>query len=323
MSGRIPRILAYVVAGVLGLVVIVLGIAELRWDRTFQAPATHIVASRDSSVIARGRYLAYGPAHCVGCHVAPSDTALARSGQPPLAGGGVFRIPPGTFYARNLTPDSATGIGTRTDEELARMIRYNVRWDGRAAVPFMEFQDLSDEDLTALISFLRSQAPVRHQIPSRSFTLLGKVIMAFVLKPLAPKEQPPARTPGAESAAYGAYLANAVAQCGDCHTKRDMKDGSFIGPRYAGGWVVPVDGDPTLELVTPNLTPDTATGRIAQWNEDRFVARLRAGAMIPQSIMPWTEFGRMTDTDLRAIYTFLRSLPPVRNETGPSLRKRA
>ena len=151
---------------------------------------------------------------------------------------------------------------------------------------------------------------------------MGKVIMAFVLKPLAPKEQPPARTPAPETAAYGAYMANAVAQCGDCHTNRSMRDGSFIGPRYAGGWVFPLESDPTMELVTPNLTPDSATGRIAQWSEDRFVARLHAGAAIPQSIMPWTEFGRMTDTDLRAIYRFLRTLPPVRNETGPSLRKR-
>ncbi len=81
----------------------------------------------------------------------------------------------------------------------------------------------------------------------------------------------------------------------------------------AGGGVFTGDQEPRLELVTPNLTPDSATGRIARWSEHQFVARFRNGILIPQTVMPRTEFGRMSDGDLRAI-------PAVGFDPGPSLR---
>ena len=77
-----------------------------------------------------------------------------------------------------------------------------------------------------------------------------------------------------------------------------------------------------IELVPPNLTPDSRTGRIAAWSEDQFVARFRQGRVIPGSPMPWNAFARMSDDDLRAIYRYLRTVPPVVHETGPSVRPR-
>ena len=309
-----------VATAMVGLFVLVL----VRWDRTFDAPYPAIQASTDSAVIARGRYLAYGPAHCASCHVAPADTAALRAGaEPPLAGGHVFAIPPGNFYVRNLTPDSATGIGRRSDAELARILRHGVRADGRAAMPFMTAQQASDEDLVALISFLRSQPPVRNAVPDHEPTLLGKAVLAFAITPTGATSAPPAATPQGATVERGDYLANGLAACVGCHTARNMMTGEFTGPAFAGGAVFEVAGDPTRELVTPNLTADTATGRIARWSEDDFVARFRAPAAMPETIMPWAFFGKMSDEDLRAIYRYLRSLPPVANETGPSIRARA
>src|SRR6185369_13982449 len=92
-------------------------------------------------------------------------------------------IPPGTFYTPNLTPDPKTGIGRRTDEQLVGMIRHSVRADGRAAVPFMEYNGLSDEDVVALISYLRSQPPVRNAVPAHQLNLMGKAVMAFMIRP--------------------------------------------------------------------------------------------------------------------------------------------
>lgn len=320
---RIRRIVAVGVAGVLLLVVAVIGVAQLRWDRTFTVPPMPITASRDAAVIARGGYLAYGPAHCADCHVSPDQyDAYNAGGQPPLTGGVAFNIPPGRFVAPNITPDSATGIGRRTDLQLAQMIRYGVRGDGRVALPFMDYRNLTDEDVAALIAFLRSQPPVTHPVAGDDLTLLGKVVFAYMMKPLSPDSTPPARTPPAGTLASGAYLAEVVSECAGCHTERSLVSGAYTGPRFAGGGVFPVESDPKLEVVTPNLTPDSATGRIAHWTEDEFVARFRKGKTIPQSIMPWSAFQRMTDVDLRAIYQYLHQLPPVSSDPGPPLRRK-
>src|ERR1051325_7300621 len=311
--------------GVLLLLIAAFVVAVLlRWRRTFDAPLPDIHASADSAVVATGRYLAYGPAHCAYCHTtAATAPALDRGEQPPLSGGFVFDIPPGTFRTPNLTPDRETGIGAVSDGQLARMLRYGVRRDGRAAVPFMNYHQLSDADIRGLISFLRSQAPVSHRVPPHDVRFLGKAVMAFVIKPIGPVSTPPAESPPpGTSLERGAYLVTAVAECADCHTERSMMDGHFTGARLAGGNPFEADGKPDLEVVPPNLTPETKTGRIASWSEEQFVARFRQGRLIPGSPMPWNAFARMTDDDLRAIYRYLRSVTPVEHDPGPSLRKK-
>jgi hypothetical protein len=110
---------------------------EVRWTRTFDAPYPDIHATRDPVVIARGEYLAYGPAACAYCHVPKSEwTRLDAGDALPLSGLHLFRLPMGDLYSANLTPDGATGVGRRTDGELARILRHGVRADGRAAFPF-------------------------------------------------------------------------------------------------------------------------------------------------------------------------------------------
>jgi hypothetical protein len=79
-------------------------------------------------------------------------------------------------------------------------------------------------------------------------------------------------------------------------------------------------GTSPRKFVTPNLTPDPATGRIANWTEEIFIARARTGKGAEGSPMPWANYARMTDDDLRAIYRYLRSLPPLHNNTGDSVR---
>lgn len=290
-------------AAALVLIVIVLAIAiGMRWDRRFEAPYPALAASKDSAVVARGRYLAYGPAHCSDCHTAPADYAsLAIGSSPALSGGGEFPIPLGTIRVPNLTSDSATGIGRRTDGEIARILRYGVRADGRSAIPFMEYHELSDADIVALISFLRSRPAVHNPVPDHGLNILGKAVMAFAIKPIGPTGNPPAESPpSAPTLERGDYLVTAVANCAGCHTQRSMVTGAYTGPRLAGG--TPMEG-----LVPPDITGDS-TGRAAMWTEDEFVARFRAGVRIPGSPMPWQAFKRITDADVRAIYRYLRSV---------------
>ncbi len=296
-------------AVVLILAILVITIS-VRWDRRFEAPYPKLAASRDPAVLARGRYLAYGPAHCSDCHTAPADYASLETGSSPSLSGGVeFPIPLGTIGVPNLTPDSATGIGRRTDGDLTRLLRYGVRADGRAAIPFMEFHELSDADLVALISFLRSQPPVRHAVPDHALNLLGKAVMAFAIKPIGPSGTPPAESPpSGPTLERGAYLVTAAANCAGCHTQRSMVTGAYTGPRLAGGSPMEAADNAHTKLVPPDITGNPGTGRAAMWTEDEFIARFRAGVRIPGSPMPWQAFRRIADDDLSAIYRYLRSV---------------
>jgi mono/diheme cytochrome c family protein len=318
MRRRWKIAIAVIAVPVLG--VSVLGAAgQVRWDRTFDIAKPDLVASTDPEVIARGRYIAYGPAHCAVCHTkADVWPALEAGHEPPLSGGYAFELPFGKVRSANLTPDVETGIGAISDGELARMLRHNVRHDGRAAVPFMEFQNMSDEDVVAVISFLRAQPAVRNVVPEHELNAVGKTILAFMIKPAAAAAQRLERSPEeAATVERGEYIASHVANCKACHSKRNMMDGSYIGEPFAGGGIMPLDEDPARAYVTPNLTPDSATGHIYRWTEDQFVARFRAGRVYATSHMPWAQFARMSDADLRATYRYLRSLKPVHNATGP------
>lgn len=308
----IKRTLAVIAVIVLAFVVFV----QLSWNKSYSdTPYPDLKASTDSAMIARGRYLAYGPAHCATCHM-PMDRIIAVEGgaTDPLSGGWELSIPPGTFRAPNLTPHP-TGIGQRTDAELARAMRHMVGHDGRGMMPFMPFQGLSDEDLVAVLSFLRSQVPVEHAIVPQEFTFMGKAILAMgLIKPEGPKEPPPVRVEQDSTAAYGHYLANYVANCVGCHTERDMKTGAFIGTPFAGGMYFEPDAfTEGWSYLSPNLTPHAATGVMADWDESTFVNRFKNGRLLPGSPMPWGAYSRMDTVDLKALYRYLKSLPPAEN----------
>ena len=317
------RIALKLLASLAALVMVLIVVVLVRSKRTFDAPYPDIHASFDPQVIERGRYIAYGAGHCVNCHTSNKELKDVEAGkQPPMAGGHVFEIPPGTFYTPNLTPDRETGIGRYSDQELARVIRYGVMPDNRAAIPFMEFHDLSDEDLVALISYLRSQPAIRRAVPPHRLNFLGKAVMAFLIKPAGPSH-PVIRNspPMGATLARGQYLATSVATCAECHTRRNEVDGSYVAPKFSGGGTMDIPGDREHLLVTPNLTP-SRTGRITDWDEERFVGRFNAGVGIQGTHMPWRQFASMSDADKRAIYRYLRTLPPTENETGPSVQSK-
>lgn len=282
-------------------------------NKKFDAPYPNVKASTDSAIIARGKGLVFGPAHCANCHSAPGmEERVSRGEEIALSGGQAFNLPIGTLYSRNLTPDT-TGIGTLSDAAIARSLRYGVSTSGVALFDFMPFHNTSDEDLVAIISYLRSQPAVKHEIPKHDFNLLGQTVRAFLLKPTGPSGEVPVAVRRDTSVEYGKYLANSVANCRGCHTNRDLMTGAFIGEDYAGGLKFDVETDSgTYSLTTPNLTPD-ATGRLKGWTQDQFIGRFRMGTLISQSHMPWGPFSRMSDAELKAIYKYLQTLKPVKN----------
>jgi cytochrome c553 len=303
---------------VVGFVVFVATRQHLRFDRPYPA----VVATTDSAVVERGRYVVRNLAQCGACHGDPSAGNTVAIDTLPLSGGNEWHIPPGTFRARNITPDSATGIGAYPDGAVARALRYGVGHDGRALLPFMEMQGLSDDDLTAVVSYLRTQTAVSHAVPMHDYSLLGRIVRATVLaNPVGPAAPPPARAPHGPTVENGRYLAGAVANCWGCHTQRNMATGALMTPKFSGS--TDMGEGETQIWAPPNLTPDPATGRLMKMSEDQFVARIRAGRAIPGSPMPWDAYRLLQEDDLRAIYRFLMTLPPVVHDTGPSVRPRS
>lgn len=287
-----------------GLSVTVAMRQNIKYDRPYPA----IRSSVDTAVILKGKGIVFGAAHCADCHsLANADSLLALGEPVPLTGGFVFDLPVGKIYSKNITPDEETGIGKHTDAEIARTLRYGVNRDGTVVYDFMPFHNMSDEDLTAVISYLRSQKPVRHQVPSNDLNVLGNIVKAFLLKPVGPEGGVPVSVKKDTTATYGQYLAANVANCKGCHTNRNMMTGEFTGEAYAGG--LEIEG-----FITPNLTPDPGS-RVAGWSEKIFIDRFRMGKLIPKSPMPWNSFKRMSDDELKAIYNYLQTVKPVKSET--------
>ena len=230
--------------------VVVLAIAGLAayvartWDRTYDAPLPEIRISSDPSVLARGEYLVYGPAHCVECHTGSFDALekLSEGTQVRLSGGLRLPLGPlGAVYSQNLTPDTETGIGHYSDAQIARMMRWAVRPDGRATVePMMPFGNMSDDDLVAIISYLRAQPPVRNVVPANEWTLMGKVVKSFVsiAKPRTSINPPRTAPPQGMTKERGEYLARYVGNCAGCHTPRDPNTFAATGFLSQALWII-------------------------------------------------------------------------------------
>ncbi|MCE3281606.1 MAG: cytochrome [Chitinophagaceae bacterium] len=307
---------------VLFLIVALVVIVWALQYKTYDAEYPNVRASSDSAVIERGRYIVTSLGHCADCHAPENAYEDVMAGREvSLHGGRVFKLPLGTVQAPNITNDP-TGIGDWKDEEIARSLRHGVGKDGRALFAFMPFQDMTDDDLTAVISYLRTTKPVKNEITVRKLNPMGYFVNAFFIKPVGPAAPPQKYIAADTMVEYGQYLANSVSNCKGCHTNRDLKTGAFLGAAYAGGFHMESVTEPQKwEVVTPNLTPDPETGHITNWNEQKFIERFRQGKVISHSTMPWGPFKRMSDLELKAIYKYLKTLKPEKNDPGPMVRE--
>ena len=289
---------------ILTLVLALSATVALRQNLKYDAPYPNIKASTDPLVIERGKHIIFSQAHCADCHSTQnSDSLLALGQEPSLSGGRLFDVGIAKIYTPNLTSDKTYGIGRRTDAEIARVIRYGVHANGNAVVEFMGFHDMSDADLTSVVSYLRTQKPVANKIPEAEYSIIGKAIRAFLITPHGPSRPLQKFIKPDSTAAYGEYIVHSTTNCAGCHTQRDLA-GKLTGPLMAGG--NDIDG-----LITPNLTPDSSS-RIFGWTEELFINRFRMGKLNPKSEMPWNSFKNMTDLELKAIYRYLKTVPAAK-----------
>ena len=325
-------ILGLVVLIVLFLVGFVLYVQTF-WDKKYDIAYPDLTTSTDSAVIASGKYLVTGPAHCIDCHGGTLDDLIKAETDPtmPLKGGLVIPMAPmGTLTMPNLTPDLETGIGRYDDKEIFRMLRHSVKPDGTATMnPMMRFTDMADQDLVAIVSYLRSTQPIPNKVPEPEYNFMGKMFRVTLplFSPVFDPEPWPEAPPIAPTIERGEYLARAVANCVGCHTNRDMATFEAIGPEYAGG----LEGEPTPEINeklgvdpnvwtrSPNITPHPNSALSKFKTVESWIARFRQGRLVPTSPMHWGPFSRMSDEDLEALWLYLNSLEPVENDVGETV----
>ena len=316
------RVRTVLVGLVVVLLVLVLGaITAIGWEVVLGPKQREVTARRfDASPerIARGKYLVEGPAACFHCH---TDHDLSDPTYPIIqakkGAGWVMPIPElNNIASPNITPDPETGIGTWTDDEIARAIREGVRKDGTALFPVMPYTDfakLDDADVEAIVVYLRTLTPVRNQVPVRQLPFPLEYIVNTIPQPLtAPQPSHASATPEER----GQYLAT-MASCGACHTPSDDQGQVLAGLEFGGGGNFKDPGQNGKEVFSLNITPDPSG--IAHYDEGLFKELMRTGMIrgrIVNHIMPLEFFKNMTDADLSDLYAYVRSLPPVKHRVS-------
>ena len=279
-------ILVVVIAGSL----FIKGSSQLR--KTYQVEPVAITIPNDDSSIERGAYLFQ--VSCAGCH---SDD---------LSGKVILDDPViGYLPAPNLTAGQGGVGGYYSDTDFARTIRHGVNAQGQGLLimPSKSYWHFSEEDLGAIIAYIKTASPVNNDLGQKSQSPLGKIMLgagafgdafaAEVLDHDAPLAAAPER---GMTAVYGEYLVN-TGDCRACH-----------GPDLAGAQS-PEPGSP----YSPNLTP---SGVLAIWTADDFIETMHSGVtpygrQLDPNFMPYEYYSRMNDQDLTAIFLYLQNLPAI------------
>ncbi|MGH7825266.1 MAG: hypothetical protein ACREQ7_08840, partial [Candidatus Binatia bacterium] len=230
-------------------------------------PAIGYAQNANKDLAARGQYIFAVAGGCA-CHTDPKGT--------PHAGGRAFPIPFGTVYTTNITQDKGTGLGSWTDRQIHDAMVNGIRADGSRILPVMPYEaysGMAQEDLKALIAYLRTLKPIKQATPEiKSWAPFSRSLGVPVwLKVFGRFSVPPAQAPksGIER---GRYLVDHVSLCGDCHTPRNSIGVPNRSLYLAGAGK---EVGPLGEAV-PNITPDTETG-IGQWKREDIAELLLTG----------------------------------------------
>ena len=279
-----------------------------------------ISVERTPARIERGEYLANHVTVCMDCHSSRDWTLFSAPLAPGNFGGGgeIFSRDlgfPGVFYARNITP---YGIGKWTDGEVLRAITTGQSRDGHALfpiMPYLNYGQLDQEDIYSIIAYVRTLAPVEHDVAPAEADFPVNIL----INTMPTKSNLTTRPAETDQVNYGRYMATA-AGCVECHSKRE-KGTRVPGTEYGGGMEFIM---PNGILTSANISPDKTTG-IGSWTEDAFVKRFKTyadssykphkvGPKEMNTAMPWMMYAGMKETDLKAIFAYLQTVPPLNNK---------
>ena len=293
---RVFKWIGIVLGSLVGLVLVAVGVLVMmgnaRFNKTYDFPPSNLTIPTDAASIARGEHFAV--TLCEGCHGAD------LSGINNWFDGG----PLGTIDSANLTSGEG-GVGqTFTDEDFVRAIRHGIDPQGKPTFmpAVVSTAHLSDEDLADVIAYVKSVPPVDHVTYGKQLKPMAKIMLTLGMIGKLPVEEVShdvhvTAVPPGVTVEYGAYLVN-THDCHVCHGQ-NMNGNKFP--------------DPTKKIITPNLTP---SGDLSTWTEDSFLNTIKTGVTphghnLNPDLMPWKDFRNMTDDELKAIWAYLQSLPPM------------
>jgi mono/diheme cytochrome c family protein len=289
------------------VLLVLIGIAYFVLNRTDasdgQAPAI-AGAPATAAVLARGEYLTRA-ADCIACHTVPD------AGKP-FAGGVAFKLPFGTIYSSNITADTATGIGSWSDDDFVRAVREGIRNDGKRlypAFPYTSYTQLSRSDVLAIKEYLFSLPKVAqpNKTNDLGFPFNQRWAMGFWNAAFFKSHRFVADASKSPQWNSGAYLAMALGHCAECHTPRNVGFGLEHGNELAGytlqGWRA------------YNITSDASHG-IGAWSDGDIASYLSTGhadgrgsasGPMGEAVAHSLQFLKPEDT--AALVTYLRSVP--------------
>jgi mono/diheme cytochrome c family protein len=294
--------------------------ATIGW-RPVLGPRTRVLTNRTFPAtperLARGEYLVRAVTGCLVCHSEndPDRNLLPKAGTEGAGRNMAFEDVPFVSSA-NITSDKETGAGSWSDDALARAIREGIGHDGRALFPIMPYGNyhvMSDEDLAAIVVYIRTLPPIRKATPPPATPFPLNRLINTVPEPIDGSVTAPDRS---DTVAYGRYLAT-IASCHDCHTPSDDQGRPLPGLAFAGGQLV---RGSKRQVASANLTPDPSG--IPYYDADLFVNFMHTGFVGAREVsdaMPWSSYGHMTDDDLRAIFAYLKTLAPVKHRIDNDL----
>jgi mono/diheme cytochrome c family protein len=267
-----------------------------------------------ASAVERGEYLARA-ADCVVCHTEP--------GGKEYAGGLGFKLPFGMLYSTNITPDKETGIGNYSDQDFLNAVQHGRRRDGAMLYPAMTYTSytyLTDADTLDIKAYLFSLPPAH--APARENTLgfpfNQRWAMWFWATVFSPNTRYTPDTSNTPEWNRGAYLVEALAHCGECHTPRNLAfaldNRKKFGGAIAAGWRA------------YNISSDKATG-VGGWSDDELASYLSIGhatdrgtASGPMGEAVDHSLSKLMPEDIKAIVAYLRSVPAVTSTDLPATR---
>src|SRR5882757_3804141 len=268
----------------------------------------------NASLVEQGQYLTRA-ADCQACH--------STEGGQPFAGGRPFVLPFGTMYSTNITPDRNTGIGNYTDADFLRAMHNGVARDGTRlypAMPYASYTYMTDADALAIKAYLFSLQPVEAPRPTNtlSFPFNQRWLMGMWSAFFNSGKR---FEPNSERSAEwnrGAYLAEAMAHCGECHTPRSLAFALDNRRKFAGekqaGWVA------------YNISTDKETG-IGDWRPEEIAHYIGAGhapgrgtADGPMGEAVELSLRYLTPGDLSALAAYVAAVPAVKAGKLPPVK---
>lgn len=284
-------------------------------------PTTAESVGNSPEAIQRGSYIVNNVSSCGACHTTRENGDLANPTKTVFLGGGNTLSEHGMkLFIPNITPDAETGIGKWTDDQVMRAIRDGVGADDKLMFPIMPFgsyQRMSDADVRAVTAYLKTvpAAPLpggkkEHELP---FYMSMAVSMGMTHHRPAAGVPEPDRS---DKVKYGEYLMW-LGGCSDCHSLTSRGPREPTDDQWFGGADMPSDLDGVGKVWAPNLTPDPETG-LGKYSTEEIIAAIRAGKRLDGQMMapPMSLFiphiAGMTDEDLTALVSYLKSLKPVK-----------